>query len=182
MLALVSLFNFDYFLIRNKTWHFFFCIFRHIHFSLVSLTFRVNIEYYFHPFKYNIFVTTRLINLWPLTHLFTFKLVFVYIYFHCCQTRSEIRIIFLEKIIRIQTMAENTSYAEWIKTVQEDRNAKANWRCNVSDQDRPLANAPRPPPFPHVTLFKSDLVETYAAQMTSKPTSNFLWQIFWILY
>jgi len=71
---------------------------------------------------------------------------------------------------RIQTMAENTSYAEWIKTVQEDRNAKANWRCNVSDQDRPLANAPRPPPFPHVTLFKSDLVETYAAQMTSKPT------------
>ena len=68
------------------------------------------------------------------------------------------------------------SYAEWIKNVQEERNAKANWRCNVAadDSKEPMAEAVNPPKFPFVTLFQSDVVETYSSQMTSKSSGIFL--------
>jgi len=64
-----------------------------------------------------------------------------------------------------------SSYNEWIKNVQQDRNDKANWRCNVSEEND-LAAAKNPPQFPFVTLFQNDLVEKYAVQMSSEPTGN----------
>ena len=70
-------------------------------------------------------------------------------------------------------MATNQSYNDWIKSVQEDRNNVANWRCNVTDNSEALAEAKNPPEFPHVTLFQSDLVESYAVQMSSKPSSKY---------
>lgn len=64
-----------------------------------------------------------------------------------------------------------SSYNEWIKNVQQDRNDKANWRCNVSEEND-LAAAKNPPQFPFVTLFQNDLVEKYAVQMSSEPTGK----------
>ena len=65
-----------------------------------------------------------------------------------------------------------SSYNKWIKNVQQDRNDKANWRCNVNEEND-LAAAKNPPQFPFVTLFQNDLVEKYAVQMSSEPTGNY---------
>ena len=64
-----------------------------------------------------------------------------------------------------------SSYNEWIKNVQQDRNDKANWRCNVSEEND-LAAAENPPRFPFVTLFQNDLVEKYAVQLSSEPSGK----------
>lgn len=59
------------------------------------------------------------------------------------------------------------SYAAWIKDVQVNRNKE--WQFNVKFEHE--EDTPKPPEFPHVSLFQKG-VEEYSMGMTSLPTED----------
>mmetsp|Transcript_38612 Transcript_38612/g.49268 ORF Transcript_38612/g.49268 Transcript_38612/m.49268 type:complete len:861 (-) Transcript_38612:211-2793(-) len=65
----------------------------------------------------------------------------------------------------LQASEEKTTYAEWIQSVQTDRNK--DWKLNTTFEI--ASDTPKPPQFDDVELFKTG-VEDYAMKMTSVPT------------